>query len=190
MGLTPQLNHLPFPLLFQAPKMLPNRPTGYYEGFLVFILNNSPFSREEIVVVITLLRMGTTLLHCADALNITLYRARNILHSALDKMLTWDTMMEVFERCWEVVGPFHPLHRRISSIADTTHLAIPRPRTQLGGEFVWICRPRSCGHAIKCNVLVAWSAEVMVVSCWYSPKVPESEPHVSINELDLQRQQP
>ena len=60
--------------------------TGYCEGVVLFIVNNGIFPSEDIRVVITLLRMDSSVQHCGYALNITLYRAQNVYHSVLDKM--------------------------------------------------------------------------------------------------------
>ena len=101
--------------------------TGYRMGFLLFLVANSIFTLEEFVITISFLRLGYSQIACARTLGIGRDYCIQVLRDVSQRAHLWGTFTDAFERRWEFHQHSHPIHRHVSAIVDSTHVAIQSP---------------------------------------------------------------
>ena len=107
--------------------MLLMNATGYRIGFLLFLVAKLIFTLEEFVITISLLRLGYSQTACARTLGIGRDYCIQVLRDVSQRAHLWDTFTDLFERPLEFHQHSHPIHRHVSAIVDSTHVAIQSP---------------------------------------------------------------
>ena len=83
--------------------------------------------------------------------------------------------MDAFERPWEFQQHNHPIHRHVSAIVDSTHVAIQSPSHPVDPELFWSGKPTYRGHALVFNAMINWGREITACSWWYPPRATDAE---------------
>ena len=149
--------------------------TGYRMGFLLFLVANSIFTLEEFVITISFLRLGYSQIACARTLGIGRDYCIQVLRDVSQRAHLWDTFTDAFERRWEFHQHSHPIHRHVSAIVDSTHVAIQSPSHPVDRELFWFDKPTYRGHALVFNAMINWGREVIACSWWYPPRATDAE---------------
>ena len=117
------------------------KATGYRTGFLLFLGANSIFTLEEFVITISFLLLGYSHIACARTLGIGRDYCIQVLRDVSQRAHLWDTFTDAFERRWEFHQHSHPIHRHVSAIVDSTHVAIESPSHPVDRELFWFDKP-------------------------------------------------
>ena len=149
--------------------------TGYRMGFLLFLVANSIFTLEEFVITISFLRLGYSQIACARTLGIGRDYCIQVLRDVSQRAHLWDTFTDAFERRWEFHQHSHPIHRHVSAIVDSTHVAIQSPSHPVDRELFWFDKPTYRGHALVFNAMINWGREIIACSWWYPPRATDAE---------------
>ena len=149
--------------------------TGYRMGFLLFLVANSIFTLEEFVIIISFLRLGYNQIACARTLGIRREYCIQLLRDGSQRAHLWDTFTDAFERRWEFHQHSHPIHRHVSAIVDSTHVAIQSPSHTVDRELFWLDKPTYRGHALAFNAMTYWRREIIACSWCYPPPATHAE---------------
>ena len=149
--------------------------TGYRMGFLLLLVANSIFTLEEFVITISFLRLGYSQIACARTLGIGRDYCTQVLRDVSQWAHLWDTFTDAFERRWEFHQHSHPIHRHVSAIVDSTHVAIQSPSHPVDRELFWCDKPTYRGHALVFNAMINWGREIIACSWWYQPRATDAE---------------
>ena len=148
--------------------------TGYRMEFLLFLVANSIFTLEEFVITISFLRLGYSQIACARTLGVGRDYCIQVLRDVSQRAHLWDTFTDAFERRWEFHQHSHPIHRHVSAIVDSTHVAIQSPSHAVDKELFWFDEPTYRGHALVFNAMINWGREIIACSWWYPPRATDA----------------
>ena len=149
--------------------------TGYRMGFLLFLVANSIFTLEEVLITISILRLGYSQIACARTLGIGQDYCIQVLLDLSQRAHLCDTITDAFERRWEFDQHSHPIHRHVSAIVDSTHVAIQSPSHPVDRELFRFDKPTYRGHALLFNAMIHWGREIIACSWWYPPRATDAE---------------
>ena len=144
-------------------------------GFLLFLVANAIFTLEEFVITISFLRLGYSEIARARTLGIGRDYCIQVLRDLSQWAHLWDTFTDAFERRWEFPQHSNPIHRHVSAIVDSTHVAIQSPSHPVDQELFWFYKPTYRGHALVFNDMINWGREIIACSWWYPPSATDAE---------------
>ena len=149
--------------------------TGYRMGFLLLLVANSIFTLEEFVITISFLRLGYSQIACARTLGICQDYCIQVLRDVSQRAHLWEIFTDALERRWEFHQHSHPIHRHVSAIVDSTHVAIQSPSHRVDRELFWFDKPTYRGHALVLNAMINWGREIIACWWWYPPCATDAE---------------
>ena len=149
--------------------------TGYRMGFLLFPVANSIFDLEECAITILFLQLGYSQIACARTFGIGRDYCIQVLRDVSQRAHLWDTFTDAFERRSEFHQHSHPIHRHVSAVVDSTHVAIQSPSHSVDRELFWFDKPTYRGHALVFNAMINWGREIIACSWWYLPCATDAE---------------
>ena len=122
--------------------------------FLLFSVANSFFTFEEFGITISFPPLGYRQIACARTLGNGCDYCIKVLRDLSQRAYLCDTFTDVLERQWESHQHSHSIHRHVSAIVDSTHVAIQSPSHLVDLELFWLKKPTCRGHALVFNAMI------------------------------------
>ena len=86
-----------------------------------------------------------------------------------------DTFTGAFEHGWEFHQRSHPVHRNVTAIDNSTHVAIQSPSQPADGELFSFDKRTDRGHVPGLNAMINWELEIIACVWWYPPCATDAE---------------